>query len=128
MTVTEERSPLAASSRVLGRARARRQPKTPDAPPVRAVEALVRVRLAPGASVALFERRLREVPDVRSAMVLAGDHDFAVVLTCRHLADLRDTVDRLRVLGAEETSTQLILRTMRGPAGHRRSDAADPLP
>jgi DNA-binding Lrp family transcriptional regulator len=79
------------------------------------MSALVQVRLDPWTRVAEFVHRLVELPCVREAMVPAGDHDLAVVIDCADLTDLDATIRQLRAIGAEETVTQIVLRTVPGP-------------
>ncbi|SDH64106.1 Lrp/AsnC family transcriptional regulator, regulator for asnA, asnC and gidA/Lrp/AsnC family transcriptional regulator, leucine-responsive regulatory protein [Sinosporangium album] len=78
----------------------------------RPVEAVVRVRLKPGTVSAHFEERLRTVPAVLDALVLAGDVDAEVRVACRDLADLEDTLAALRRIGADHTHTDLVIRSV----------------
>lgn len=85
------------------------------AEPARTVQAIARVRLSPDLDCAEFERRLREIPAVRSAAHITGDFDYEVWLACRDVADLGAVLARLRARGgAEVASTALVLREVPG--------------
>jgi DNA-binding Lrp family transcriptional regulator len=80
----------------------------------REIQAIVRIRLAPGVTSPAYEERLRAMPAVLSATVLLGEFDLDVRLACRDLSDLELAVSALRDAGAERTHTQMVARTVRG--------------
>ncbi|NJP25218.1 MULTISPECIES: Lrp/AsnC family transcriptional regulator [Microbispora] len=80
----------------------------------RPIQALVRVRLRHGVTCGTYERRLREMPAVLSALVLLGDADIEVRVACRNMDDLELAVATLREAGAATTSTQIVTRTVTG--------------
>ncbi len=59
-------------------------------------QAIARVRLAPGLGSQEFERRLRIIPAVRSAVSVVGDVDYEIWLACADLADLDAVIACLR--------------------------------
>lgn len=79
------------------------------------MQAIARVRLAPKLSRQAFERRLRALPAVRSAVYVAGDVDCEIRLACLDLADLELVLVRLRgLLDVAVVSTALVLREVEG--------------
>ena len=79
------------------------------------MQAIARVRLSPDLDCLEFERRLREMPEVRSAVHITGDFDYELWLTCRDVAGLGEVLARLRARGgAEVASTALVLREVAG--------------
>jgi DNA-binding Lrp family transcriptional regulator len=110
-----------------------RVPRRPTVQPVPAkaqptcgsVRAIARVRLAPYLSREAFERQLRAIPAVRSAVIVIGDVDYELRLECRDLAHLAIVLSSLRaVRGTEVASTALVLRDVAG-LGRRALSAAD---
>jgi Lrp/AsnC family transcriptional regulator, leucine-responsive regulatory protein len=89
------------------------------------VQALVRVRLAPCLSPQVFERQLRALPAVRSAVRVIGDVDYELRLECRDLAYLEVTLTTLRALrGTEVASTALVTGDVAG-LGRRARPVTD---
>jgi DNA-binding Lrp family transcriptional regulator len=86
------------------------------------VQAIARVRLAPGKPRQAFEWQLRAIPAVLSAVHVIGDVDYEVRLACRDVADLAAVLTSLRGCGvAQVASTELVLGEVpglgqRGPA------------
>ncbi|HEY1916749.1 MAG TPA: Lrp/AsnC ligand binding domain-containing protein [Streptosporangiaceae bacterium] len=79
------------------------------------MQAIARVRLAPKLSRQAFERRLRALSAVRSAVYVAGDVDCEIRLACLDLADLELVLVRLRGLrDVAVVSTALVLREVEG--------------
>lgn len=79
------------------------------------VQASARVRLAPYRSREAFERDLRTIPAVRSAVRVVGDVDYELRLRCSDLADLAAVLTALRrVQGIEIASTSLVLGEVKG--------------
>jgi len=88
------------------------------------VRAITRVRLAPYLSREVFERQLRAIPAVRSAVRVIGDVDYELRLECRDLADLGIVLTSLRaVRGTEVASTALVLGDVAGLGRQVRSIA-----
>jgi hypothetical protein len=96
------------------------------------IQAIVLVRLAPKLPRQVFERRLRALPAVRSAVYVAGDVDCEIRLACLDLADLELVLVRLRGLrDVAVVSTGLVLREVEGlgqPALTRRDWTRAPRP
>jgi hypothetical protein len=89
------------------------RPFGPEGP--HATQAICRVRLAPGLSCEVFERRLRAMPAVLSAVHVTGDVDYELRLGCRDIAGIGDVLGCLRGCGdAEVASTALVLREVPG--------------
>ena len=89
------------------------------------VQAIVRVRLAPCLSPQVFERQLRALPAVRSAVRVIGDVDYELRLECRDLAYLEVTLTTLRAFrGTEVASTALVAGDVAG-LGRRARPVAD---
>jgi hypothetical protein len=86
------------------------------------VQAIARVRLAPGKPRQAFEWQLRAIPAVLSAVHVIGDVDYEVRLACLDVADLAGVLTSLRGCGgAQVVSTELVLGEVpglgqRGPA------------
>ena len=79
------------------------------------VQALVRVRLAPCLLRQTFERNLRGIPAVRSAVHLIGDVDYELRLECHDLAHLGVVLSSLRrCRGTEVVSSALVLGDVAG--------------
>ncbi len=89
------------------------------------MQALARVRLAPGLPRQAFEAHLRTIPAVRSAVHVIGDVDYEVRLACRDLADLEVVLGSLRgCRGTEVVSSALVLSEVEGLARRLRPPAA----
>ena len=79
------------------------------------VRAIARVRLAPCLSREVFERQLRAIAAVRSAVRVIGDVDYELGLECRDLVGLGIVLSSLRaVRGTEVASTALVLGDVAG--------------
>lgn len=81
----------------------------------RPIEALVDVRLAPGTRQTILDETLQGFPAIVDATHLTGRFDTQLRVACADVAEL----DRLLIalkedLGAEETNTRLVLRTIEG--------------
>ena len=79
------------------------------------IEALVDVRLAPGTRQTILDETLQGFPAIVDATHLTGRFDTQLRVACADVAEL----DRLLIalkedLGAEETNTRLVLRTIEG--------------
>jgi hypothetical protein len=84
------------------------------------VQAVVRIRLAPGASRREFEQYVGTLACVRCAWQVTGDVDYELLAACPVVTDLDDLLACLRGCGGTEvTSTELVLRELRGPAAGR---------
>ncbi|WP_377271810.1 Lrp/AsnC family transcriptional regulator [Peterkaempfera sp. SMS 1(5)a] len=83
----------------------------------RPLQAVARVRYAPGTDPAAFERLLRRLPAVESGMALAGDADLELRLCCTDRAELRTTVTELCRGGAADVRVELVLRPLAGLGG-----------
>jgi len=84
------------------------------------VQAVVRVRLAPGASRRDFEQYVGTLACVRCAWRVTGDVDYELLAACPVVTDLDDLLACLRGCGGTEiASTELVLRELRGPAAGR---------
>ena len=81
------------------------------APVESTVEAICRIRLAPGQPSEPFERWLASVPAISSAVCVTGDVDYELRLCCHDFTEVSDVIARLRGCGgAEIVSTSLVLR------------------
>jgi Lrp/AsnC family leucine-responsive transcriptional regulator len=79
----------------------------------RTLEAQIDVKLRQGVGAAAFEKALKGVPQILSALLLTGSFDFAVRVACRDQEDLMDVTEYLRnKAGAQETYSRVILREM----------------
>jgi Lrp/AsnC family transcriptional regulator, leucine-responsive regulatory protein len=77
----------------------------------RPLEALIEVKLLPGTSASSFEDKLRMLPQVVSATLLTGAHDYAVRVACIDRDDLVAATETLRQrAGVQDTVTRLLLR------------------
>jgi Lrp/AsnC ligand binding domain len=84
------------------------------------MQAIVRIRVAPGPRSQAFERWLRAIPAVLHAVLVTGDVDYELQLECHSLADLGDALTRIRCYpGVEVDSAALVLREVAG-LGRRR--------
>lgn len=80
----------------------------------RALEAQIDVKLRPDTSAADFEREIRHMPQLISAMLLTGSYDYSLRVACTDRADLVDVTERLRnQAGALETYSRIILQEVR---------------
>jgi hypothetical protein len=94
------------SARVLARSQAE---------PIPPIEVICRIRLAPNAPYPVFERRLRAMPAVRSAVCVTGDVDYEVRIFCHDFAEFERVLGLLRACGgAEVESTALVLHEVPG--------------
>ena len=90
-----------------------------------AVQAIVRVRLAPSLQCQAFERWLRAIPAVLHAALVTGDVDYELQLACHSFADLGDVLTRIRgCRGVQVESTALVLHEVTG-LGQRRQTIPD---
>ncbi len=79
------------------------------------VQAIVRVRLAPGKPRQAFEWQLRAIPAVLSAVCVIGEVDYELRLACPDVADLATVLTGLRGCGGVEVvSTALVLGEVPG--------------
>jgi hypothetical protein len=80
-----------------------------------AVQAVIRVRLAPAASRRGFEQYLLTLPPVLHAWQVTGDVDYELLVACPAIADLDGVLTCLRRCGGTEvTSVGLVLREVSG--------------
>jgi Lrp/AsnC family leucine-responsive transcriptional regulator len=85
------------------------------------VRAIVRVRLAPWLRRESFEGWLRALHAVEWAALLTGDADYELHVECRSIADLGDTLTRIRgYRGVEVESSALVLHEVTGLVQQRR--------
>jgi hypothetical protein len=90
-----------------------------------AVQAIVRVKLAPCLPWQAFEQWLRAIPSVLHAALVTGDDDYEVQVNCPTFADLGDALTRIcGCEGVQVTSTALILHEVSG-LGLRRQAIPD---
>lgn len=82
-------------------------------PAGRSVQAIARVRLAPDQPRQAFERQLRTIPAVRSAVHVIGDVDYELRLACPDVADLSTALTSLRGC-SQMVSTALVLDEVAG--------------
>src|ERR1700759_4972343 len=86
------------------------------------VRALIGIRLGWQTDLSPFEDGLIRMSCVRAVLQVAGEHDLVVLVGCRDFAELDETIHRLRRLGADRTSTQLVLRVVPVPSKDRVCD------
>jgi hypothetical protein len=88
------------------------------------VLAVIRLRLHPQLECDVFERWLRGIPAVLSAMLITGDADYELQVSCRCLADLGDTLTWIcGCPGVEVASAALVLHEVAGLGRQRRAYA-----
>lgn len=81
----------------------------------RPIEALIEVRLAPGAPTHGLDASIAMLEPVINAVHLTGRFDTQLHVAARDVAELDALLERLKDdLGVEETNTRLILRTIEG--------------
>jgi len=79
----------------------------------RPIEALIDVRLATGTYSGVLDERLHEVSAVIDAVHLTGRFDTQLRVAVRDVPELDQILETLKEeLGAEETNTRLVLRTI----------------
>jgi Lrp/AsnC family leucine-responsive transcriptional regulator len=77
----------------------------------RPLEVQIDVKLRPDVSAEQFEAALRKLPQVTSATLMTGSHDYAVRVACADRDDLVRVTEALRgTAGAQDTYSRLILR------------------
>jgi DNA-binding Lrp family transcriptional regulator len=86
------------------------------------VQAIVRVKLAPGLRWQVFEQWLRVIPSVQGAVLVTGEVDYEVQLNCPGFADLADVINRIRGCeGVQVASTALVLHEVAGLGVNRQA-------
>ncbi len=81
----------------------------------RAIDAIVDVRLGTGVTADALDEALRGQPIVTNAMHLTGRFDTQLRVAARDVAELDELLTLLSDhVGAEETNTRLVLRTIAG--------------
>lgn len=81
----------------------------------RSIEALVDVRLGPGARQDILDEVLASIPVVIDAVHLTGRFDTQLRVATKDVAELDQLLVQIKEeLGAEETNTRLVLRTIQG--------------
>jgi DNA-binding Lrp family transcriptional regulator len=81
----------------------------------RPIEALVDVRLAPGTRQSILDETLQGFPAIVDATHLTGRFDTQLRVAAADVAELDQLLIALKEdLGAEETNTRLVLRTIEG--------------
>lgn len=81
----------------------------------RAIDAIVDVRVGTGVTTEALDDALRDQPMVTNAMHLTGRFDTQLRVAARDVAELDQLLTLLRDdVGAEETNTRLVLRTVSG--------------
>ena len=81
----------------------------------RPIEALVDVRLAPGTRQTILDETLQAFPAIIDAAHLTGRFDTQLRVAAADVAELDQLLIALKEdLGAEETNTRLVLRTIEG--------------
>jgi len=89
------------------------------------VQAIVRVRLAPCLPRQAFEQWLRAIPAVLHAVLVTGEDDYQVQVSCPSFASLGDALTQIcGCAGAQVTSAALILHEVPG-LGLRRQAIPD---
>jgi len=89
------------------------------------VQAIVRVRLAPRLPWRAFEQRLRAIPAVLHAVLVTGEDDYEVQVSCPSFAGLGDALTQIcGCEGVELTSTALVMHEVAG-LGLRRQAGPD---
>ena len=84
-------------------------------PAGRSGQAIARVRLAPDQPRQAFERQLRAIPAVLSAVHVIGDVDYELRLACPDVTDLSAALTSLRRCGSVQVvSTALVLGEVPG--------------
>lgn len=78
----------------------------------RTLEAVIDIKLAPETPATEFEAALRHLPQLVSAMLLTGSHDYAVRVACIDRDDLVAVTETLRRHGVRDTYTRLVLREL----------------
>ena len=82
---------------------------------VRSIETLIDVRLSPGTDQDNLDATLASFPAVVDATHLTGRFDTQLRVATRDVAELDELLVRIKdELGAEETNTRLVLRTIAG--------------
>jgi Lrp/AsnC family transcriptional regulator, leucine-responsive regulatory protein len=77
----------------------------------RSLEAHIDVKLRQGVSALAFEKALKGVPQIQSAILVTGSFDYAVRVACRDQVDLMTVTEYLRdKAGAQETYSRVILK------------------
>lgn len=80
-----------------------------------ALQAYIDVRLRPVTSAQDFEAVAMNLPGVVNAAILTGALDFRLRVACRNESELVQLIEALRSrAGAQETSSAVILREVRG--------------
>lgn len=81
----------------------------------RPIEALIDVRLGNDLTVEDLDSALGGLIPVTNAVHLTGRFDTQLHVACRDVAELDDLLETIKgKMGAEETNTRLILRTITG--------------
>ena len=81
----------------------------------RSIETLIDVRLSPGTDQDNLDATLASFPAVVDATHLTGRFDTQLRVATRDVAELDELLVRIKdELGAEETNTRLVLRTIAG--------------
>ncbi len=81
----------------------------------RSIETLIDVRLSPGTDQDNLDETLASFPAVVDATHLTGRFDTQLRVATRDVAELDQLLVRIKdELGAEETNTRLVLRTIAG--------------
>ncbi len=81
----------------------------------RSIETLIDVRLSPGTDQDTLDATLASFPAVVDATHLTGRFDTQLRVATRDVAELDQLLVRIKdELGAEETNTRLVLRTIAG--------------
>lgn len=81
----------------------------------RTIEALVDVRVRPEIDTTDLEENVRRLDSVVDALQLTGRFDMQLHVMATDVAELDELLTQLKdVVGAEETNTRLVLRTIDG--------------
>jgi Lrp/AsnC family leucine-responsive transcriptional regulator len=78
----------------------------------RSLDAVIDLQLSASSTPESFEERVAELPAVREVAFVTGRFDYQVRVACRDADDLDRTVRTLRRLGAGQTETRIVLRSM----------------
>ena len=79
----------------------------------RTLEAQIDIKLRPDTSAADFERAIRGLPQIVSAMLVTGSADYVVRVACTDRDDLVRVTETLRAkAGVHETYSRVILREL----------------
>ncbi len=78
------------------------------------LQAYIDIKLQPGTSMAVFEKRLRKIDGVREAFALTGSFDVRLRVDCRDPMQLGRFIEQLRAAGGiQQTCSSVISQELR---------------